>query len=64
MFLNKTTMPRIKFKIRFGSLSYNVSEWLYNYFNKVKKKKDKTEYENLFKILIGVKCGKIKMPTL
>lgn len=57
-------MPSVNYKIHFGSIHYKVDEWLYNYFNKVKKKKDQAEYENLFKILRGAKCGKIKMPIL
>jgi hypothetical protein len=44
----------IKYTIHFGETkSFKVNEWLYGYFNSVKK--DSGEYEKLYKILTGVK---------
>jgi len=42
-----------KHTIHFGKKKFVVNEWLYNYFNKVKDKPQL--YENLFKILTGIK---------
>lgn len=44
----------IKYTIHFGETkSFKVNEWLYDYFNSIKK--NSAEYEKLYKILTGVK---------
>lgn len=44
----------IKYTIHFGDKrKFVVNEWLYNYFNKSKKSKKK--YDELYKILTGLK---------
>lgn len=42
----------IKHTIHFGKESFQVNEWLYDYFNKVKDMP--TRYDDLYKILTGV----------
>lgn len=55
---------KIKYYIHFGNTaSFEVNEWLYKYFNKVKNNSEK--YNLLYKLLInklplGVKYKKVK----